>query len=189
MAKSIKDENGNVYKIKKPFYKKVWFWLLVLIIVGGGVASSGGSNSNGGEKVDSTSKEDKKTDEKQDVKTFYKVGDTVKVGDASYTLNSVELTDERNEFDDTNPEQVVKVQYTMENNSDEELPIGMDLEIYNSDDTQAQLYSNDNTMGSLAPGKKIESVQHFGLNGTGEIELQFAPVISLEKTADFKATI
>lgn len=30
MSKKIKDENGNVYVQKKPFYKKVWFWLVVL---------------------------------------------------------------------------------------------------------------------------------------------------------------
>ena len=33
MSKKIKDENGNVYVQKKPFYKKVWFWLLVVIVV------------------------------------------------------------------------------------------------------------------------------------------------------------
>lgn len=32
MVKKIKDENGNVYKLKKPFYKKIWFWILVAFI-------------------------------------------------------------------------------------------------------------------------------------------------------------
>lgn len=190
MAKKIKDENGNVYKMKKPFYKKVWFWLLTLVVIGA-IGSSLGSKENGGEKVstDKTEAGNSKETSKSKEKEFYKIGDTVKVGDASYTLNSVELTDERNEFDETNPAYVVKVQYTMENNSDKDLPVGMDLSIYNSDDTQAQSYPNDNTMGSLAPGKKIESTQHFGLNANGEIELQFSPMVSFEKTADFKATI
>ena len=46
-------------------------------------------------------------EEKSD--TFYKIGDTVKVGDAEYTLNSVELTDERNQFEENQPAQVVKL--------------------------------------------------------------------------------
>lgn len=49
MAKKIKDENGNVYVKKKPFYKRVWFWILVVIIVligFGSVGSKGGNNSN-----------------------------------------------------------------------------------------------------------------------------------------------
>ncbi|MGB7365714.1 hypothetical protein [Carnobacterium jeotgali] len=40
--KKLYDEHGNQVKgkIKKPFYKKVWFWILVLIVVG--VATTGG---------------------------------------------------------------------------------------------------------------------------------------------------
>lgn len=34
MAKKIKGKDGKVYKQHKPFYKKIWFWLLVLITVG-----------------------------------------------------------------------------------------------------------------------------------------------------------
>lgn len=41
--KKLFDENGNQVrgKIKKPFYKKVWFWIVVLIIIGG-IGSMGG---------------------------------------------------------------------------------------------------------------------------------------------------
>lgn len=49
MAKKIKDENGNTYVQKKPFYKRVWFWLLVVIVVligFGSVGSKGGNNSS-----------------------------------------------------------------------------------------------------------------------------------------------
>lgn len=47
MSKKIKDENGNVYVQKKPFYKKIWFWILVVIVViGVGSSMSGGSDSS-----------------------------------------------------------------------------------------------------------------------------------------------
>lgn len=187
MAKKITDENGNVYKMKKPFYKKVWFWVLAIIVIGVAANGLSGDSENGGKKVN---KIENKTGTKETEKVkFYSVGDEVKVGDATYKLNSVELTDERNEFDDTKPEKVVKIQYTMQNDSKEDLPVGMDLSVYNADDTKAETYPNDNTMGSVAAGKKMEVTQHYGLNDSGEIELQFAPAISLEDTANFKAKV
>ncbi|WP_275781892.1 Ltp family lipoprotein [Latilactobacillus curvatus] len=53
MAKKIKDESGNTYVQKKPFYKRVWFWILVVIVVAVG-ASMGGKKDDGSK--DSSSK-------------------------------------------------------------------------------------------------------------------------------------
>ena len=33
MAQKIKDENGNVYIKKKPFFKKIWFWVLAFVVI------------------------------------------------------------------------------------------------------------------------------------------------------------
>lgn len=41
MSKKIKDENGNVYVKKKPFYKRFWFLLLVVILIVGIVSQMG----------------------------------------------------------------------------------------------------------------------------------------------------
>lgn len=197
MAKKVMGADGKYYKVKKPFYKKIWFWIIIVVLVIGIGGALGGSddNKNGGTKVEAdgssseanTSLEDS-TSTKEET-SFYNVGDTVKVGDAEYTLTNVELTDERNEFDETNPNQVVKISYTVKNNSDSDLPVGTDVEVYGSDDKKAESYPNDNTMGSVAPGKKMDCVQHFGINGTGEIEIHFAPLISFEDPAIYKATI
>ena len=46
MAKKIKDENGNTYVQKKPFYKRFWFWLLVVIILLIGFGSAGNKGGN-----------------------------------------------------------------------------------------------------------------------------------------------
>lgn len=46
MSKKIKDENGNVYVQKRPFYKRVWFWLLVIILVLVGISSAGNSTKS-----------------------------------------------------------------------------------------------------------------------------------------------
>ncbi len=41
--KKLFDENGNQVKgkIKKPFYKKIWFWIVVVAVIGG-IGSMGG---------------------------------------------------------------------------------------------------------------------------------------------------
>ncbi|WP_430612482.1 DUF4352 domain-containing protein [Enterococcus sp. DIV0876] len=197
MAKKVMGTDGKYYKVKKPFYKRVWFWIVVVILVAGigGVLGGGDVNKNGGTKVeaDGTTSESQKdsVESSSSVEeiSFYSVGDTVKVGDAEYTLTGVELTDERNQFDETNPAEVVKISYTVKNNSDSDLPVGADVDVYGSDDKKAESYPNENTMGSVAPGKQMDCVQHFGINGTGEIEIHFAPLISFEDAAIYKATI
>lgn len=45
-------------KIKKQFYKKVWFWILVIIVILGAVASAG-NNESDGRTSHNSSKEDK----------------------------------------------------------------------------------------------------------------------------------
>ncbi|MCL3857896.1 DUF3862 domain-containing protein [Pediococcus pentosaceus] len=57
MSKKIEDENGNVYVQKKPFYKRVWFWIVVIIILGGIGSQIGSSDtSTGNNKSDTASK-------------------------------------------------------------------------------------------------------------------------------------
>ncbi|MGR3742149.1 DUF3862 domain-containing protein [Companilactobacillus sp. DQM5] len=46
MAKKIKDENGKTYVQKKPFYKRVWFWILAIIVIIIVASSMGGKKSN-----------------------------------------------------------------------------------------------------------------------------------------------
>ena len=177
-------------KSSKPFYKKWWVWLIVVVIAIGAIGSQGSSNKkdNGGTKVNKTSvSKTKKSSSKE--KKYYGLGDAVNVGDIVYTLHSVELTDERNQFDEKNPEYVIKATYTMENKTDSEVPVGIDLSAYGPDTKKLDSYPNDNTLGSVAPEKSIDVVQHFGVNQLGEMEFQFAPKISLEKTADFKVNV
>lgn len=192
MAKKVRGEDGKVYKVSKPFYKKIWFWIIIILVIAGiGGSLSGGKDkksTNGGEKVskdktEQTSKSDTKSND------FYKVGDTVKVGDVEYTLTSVELSEERNQFADTDPANVVKISYTVKNNGDSDLPVGADVEVYGPDDKKSESYPNDNTLGSVAPGKQMDCVQHFGINSNGEIEIHFAPLISFENAAKFKASV
>lgn len=196
MAKKVVGEDGKTYTMKenKPIYKKIWFWILIvilLIIIGGSLGGNDKkASSNGGEKINqSSTSKDLQSGKEKNADSFYKVGDTVKVGKAEYTLTGVELTEERNQFTEKQPAQVVKVSYVVKNNGDKDIPVGMDIEVYGSDNKKAETYPNDNTMGSVAPGKEMDCIAHFGLNQTGEIEIQFSPIVSFEKAAKFKATI
>lgn len=44
MAKKVRGEDGRMYKVKKPFYKRVWFWLLAVVVVFIAIGSQGGSD-------------------------------------------------------------------------------------------------------------------------------------------------
>lgn len=46
MAKKIKDDAGNTYVQKKPFYKRFWFWILVVVLIFIGFGSLGNRNGS-----------------------------------------------------------------------------------------------------------------------------------------------
>lgn len=81
-------QDGKMYKVSKPFYKKVWFWvLIVLLFFGIGGALSGGENKDSATATStSTNKETTTKEEKT-----YKIGDDVAVGKMEYKVNSVEV--------------------------------------------------------------------------------------------------
>jgi hypothetical protein len=109
MSKKIKDENGNVYVKKTPFYKKWWFILLVVLIAYGAVTKGGGSitsnnstsNSTATQTTSSTdqatndkkgetavSEESNSTEKKSVAQAMPKIGEVTKVGDVEYIVNS-----------------------------------------------------------------------------------------------------
>ena len=109
MAKKIKDENGNVYVKKTPFYKKWWFILLVVLIAYGAVTKGKGSitsnnstsNSTATQTTSSTdqatndkkeetavSEESKSAEKKSAEQAIPKIGEVTKVGDVEYIVNS-----------------------------------------------------------------------------------------------------
>lgn len=115
MSKKIKDQDGNVYVQKVPFYKKWWFILIVVLIAYGAISKPKNSTSSNDttssstveqtasasvEKAsDNTAKatntEDKQVVESKTVvekksseQSLPKIGQLVKVGDVEYIVNS-----------------------------------------------------------------------------------------------------
>ena len=121
---------------------------------------------------------------------YHKLGDTVKVGKVTYTLKSVEVTNERNEFEDNQPKYVIKVIYHVKNNSDKELPIGADLDAYGPNNNKLKSYPvNDTTLDSIAAGKEADVTTGFGSDKLGAFELQFSPLVSTEKPVKFRVKV
>lgn len=55
MAKKIKDADGNVYVQKKPFYKKIWFIVLVVVVIIAAIMPKGDKSTDTTSKAAETS--------------------------------------------------------------------------------------------------------------------------------------
>ncbi len=82
-------------KIKKPFYKKIWVWVLAIIVViaiaSGGEEEADTANKSSKESTDQASE----VKAEEEVKTA-KIGEPSTVGDVTFTVNGVEETSEIN---------------------------------------------------------------------------------------------
>ena len=64
-------------------------------------------------------------------KKTYGIGDKITFeGKAEYTITNVEWTEERNQFEQSNPEKVLKVTYNVTNLSDKDAVVGMGMDLY-----------------------------------------------------------
>lgn len=96
MTKKIKKENGNVVA-KKPFYKRVWFWvlaILAIIVIGGTIGGGSDPDTSSASENNSSSSSNNKVITQNNA--FRKVFDNITVGDlmnhgnGGTTLNDVE---------------------------------------------------------------------------------------------------
>lgn len=119
---------------------------------------------------------DDNDDDSDSDETYHKVGKSAKVGGVTYTLKSVEVTDERNEFEDKQPKYVIKVVYHIKNETGDELPIGSDLDMYDPDNNKLEEYAIDGTtLDTVADGKEADVAVGFSADKLGSFELQFCP--------------
>lgn len=105
--------------------------------------------------------------------TKFGVGDKQTLGGITVTLVSVTKTSERNQFDDTNPKNVVKISYKVENDSGSEYFVDSDIDVYDSNGTVGERYPLDNTTGKIPNGKNMNADFHAGINESGNIEIVF----------------
>lgn len=128
MAKKVMGEDGKMYKVSKPFYKRIWVWVLVVLVIFFGIGIF--SEDEEAEKVASESSTGQETKEDPLDEEFV-VGDTVSYRGVGLTVNDVEFREpseqeaEINEYDLRGGNQMAIVNVTLKNNSDESLYYNM----------------------------------------------------------------
>lgn len=114
----------------------------------------------------------------QDLGTF-NIGEKVDVAGTVITINGVSYTDERNEFDEYKPAEVVKIDLTVQNATQEELFFDVyTFELYDSEGTKSDFVSLDNMMETLQPGKNASGSAYIGASGKGPYELYYVDMFT-----------
>ena len=155
MAKKIKDEHGKVYVQKKPFYKRIWFIVLVGLFVIGGLQSvlGGGSNSSTSSSQDTstttqTTTEASASSSEKSEEVTYSIGQEVPVGDVVYIVNSKEVnTNVGGEFGKTANGIFLVLNVTVKNNGKEAITVTDDFFTLLKGDVE---YKSDSTAGIYA---------------------------------------
>lgn len=188
---------------KKKFYKKPAFWIIVVVIVAiVGIAAHKIKQEQEAKEaralVSSLLKEDNSKDDDDDIdeddddsdETYHKVGESAKVDGVTYTLKSVEVTDDRNSLESTQPKYVIKVVYHVKNDTDDELSIGGDLDMYDPDDNKLDTYPiSGTTSDTVAVGKEADVITGFSADKLGTFELQFCPSSDDAEPVKFTADV
>lgn len=184
--------------MKKLFLLLITLIFSVVLVACGGETDNSSNNDSSAEEgkteeaaneeAEEPAEEEATEEEEASEPATLSVGDSVEVDGVKFILKGVSTTDERNEFADTDPTHVVKIEYEIENNSGEEISVGGDLQVYDATGNQMEPYPLDSTLGSLQPGKKIQGVDYFGVE-EGPIEIYFQPLFSFEDPAIFTADI
>ena len=174
-------------------------WVLiifgVLILLGAcGALLGGGDNATNTtpeeateeateETNDSSSSETEDTEEvieeeTETAESNLSIGDSVTIDDITFTLDDAYYTDERNEFAEIQPDNVLMLDVTIQNDTDQDYPVGMDIQLY-VDGSKAETYPVATLMDSVSAGRSISGQQSFAIMGEpSEVELEFSPFMN-----------
>ncbi|WP_195939968.1 DUF4352 domain-containing protein [Romboutsia sp. 1001713B170131_170501_G6] len=162
-------------KNSKPFYKKIWFWVLVVIII----AAIGGSGSNK-PKLVSEDKSVVTKEEKSSKEEVFNIGDTIELDKFKITVNEVKTTNGSDFIKPQEGNEFLYVDATVENISDKEQTVSSVLmfKVVDKDGRAMKQTIVENANGQLdgtiGPGRKMtgEYVVEVPKDATG-LELQF----------------
>ncbi|MDQ0359427.1 hypothetical protein [Breznakia pachnodae] len=128
----------------------------------------------------------------------YGLGETVEYsenGDVKFTLtiNSVTSTEERNQFDDSNPAQVIKINYTYENINDEDgvYIFSSYFTVIDEGGNVCDAYPISGEYPKDAPiGAKATADEAYGLKqASGTIKLRFNPTMFGDEYINFELPV
>jgi hypothetical protein len=210
--KRLFDENGNEVKgkLKKPIYKRIWFWVLAVAIVG--------SFANGGDdEAETTTAADTQTQtttietettaassesavpvepavEPAPVEPSFTIGQVVNVGDVEYTVNSISTATTLGSeyFNQTANGVYLVVEVRVKNNGQKAMMVDTNLfslvdgEIVYDSDGSASTYANTDESGTNL-GFFLENLNP-GLEKTGKVVFDVPQSIIDGATKQLKVT-
>lgn len=172
-------------KSEKPFYKKAWFWIVIVIIIAIGgqskqaekVGENKNSESNGSSQIQN--KESKKEE-----KTEFKVGDIIAFDGKELTVEKVERNwkSEKTYIKPKDGKEYVKVSVKIENKSETEMNYNVfefKVEDFNgaAERFDFQTYSLPDSLGSgnLVKGGKKSGSMIFEVPAGSSLKLHYQP--------------
>ncbi|MEK5069837.1 DUF4352 domain-containing protein [Sporosarcina sp. FSL K6-1508] len=160
--------------------KLMMLLMLSLVLALAACGETEGTDSASAPKADDkapaeTEKVDAPAEEVEESKNL-KVGDAATIDDITVTVTKVSVTDERNEFDEVNPERAIIIDFTVENNSDADYPVGMDFSFYVDGKKVETLAVGNVTMDAISPGRSIDGQVAYPADGE-KLELEFKPMM------------
>lgn len=127
-------------------------------------------------KIEEVGKENKNESKE---KELLGVGDSYTIDGVTVTVNGVEYTDERNQFYEGHVDSVILVNVTYENNTGDDIAVGMDFQLY-ADGEKMDTYPVDSLLGSVSDGRTVTGNIAYGIVGQPKkIELEFEPIFSI----------
>lgn len=157
--KTITDENGKKYTVKekKPFYKRWWFWLIVVIIAIGIFGSAGSSSKS---KNDSNTQQTATNKTATNKNKVFKLGQTATHDNVDLKVNNVKYANSIGQETPQDGNQFAIVNVTLKNNSNESKDYNtLDFKIDNNgdikDSTCISSDNNDMQSGEMDKGASI----------------------------------
>ena len=184
MAKKILfDEKGNEVKgkLKKPIYKRVWFWVLAVVVLGslGTAGDDEAETTTAADTQTQTTTETETTAASSEsaapVEPSFTIGQVVNVGDVEYTVNSLSTATTLGSeyFNQTANGVFLIVEVRVKNNGQKAMMVDTNLFslvdgeiVYDSDGT-ASSYANTDESGTNL-GFFLENLNP-GLEKTGKV--------------------
>ena len=173
--------------VKRPIYKKWWFWVIIVVVVLGiiGAGNSGPKKVGENKPADTgeTSQSNTSSSTSTDESTFY-VGDKVELNGVVVSLDSVTESNGSTYNKPGDGNVFVLCTFTIENNSSSEINVSSLLCFDAYCDSfacnyslSAQLESADNQLdGTVAAGKKMKGVIGYEVAADwSELEIHFTP--------------
>ena len=172
-------------KSEKPFYKKAWFWIVIVVIIAIGsqykqpekVGENKNSESNGSSQI-------QKGEPKKEEKTEFNVGDIIAFDGKELTVEKVERNwkSEKTYIKPKDGKEYVKVSVKIENKSETEMNYNV-FEFKAEDSNGAaerfdfQTYSLPDSLGSgnLVKGGKKSGSMIFEVPAGSSLKLHYQP--------------